>query len=215
MRRHYVPGTTVALLSEPSKMPCPSWSLPARASCPWKLEGEGTICGGCYATKGRYVMVNVAAAQAARFGWTRTSLRTADGTAAWVRTMARAIAETGCSYFRIHDSGDFFSPAYVRAWAEVAGLCPEVRFWAPTRSWRAPQPEWQETLRELAALPNVTVRPSALRFDEEPPRVEGLAAGTTARREGYTCPARSQGNACGTCRACWDRPEHTVSYHAS
>ena len=47
--RAYVPGTTTLLLTEARKMPCASWSLPAREACPFALNGQGAICGDCYA----------------------------------------------------------------------------------------------------------------------------------------------------------------------
>ena len=37
-------------------------------------------------------------------------------------------------YIRIHDSGDFYSPAYFAKWLEIARLNPAVRFYAYTKS---------------------------------------------------------------------------------
>lgn len=37
-------------------------------------------------------------------------------------------------YIRIHDSGDFYSPAYFAKWLEIARLNPSVRFYAYTKS---------------------------------------------------------------------------------
>jgi hypothetical protein len=37
-------------------------------------------------------------------------------------------------YIRIHDSGDFYSPAYFQKWLEIARLNPTVRFYAYTKS---------------------------------------------------------------------------------
>jgi len=37
-------------------------------------------------------------------------------------------------YVRIHDSGDFYSPAYFEKWLEIARLNPNVRFYAYTKS---------------------------------------------------------------------------------
>ena len=56
--------TIVGGLSKPSKMPAHGYSIPARACATGsKLrEQSGTVCGGCYALKGRYVFPNVAAA---------------------------------------------------------------------------------------------------------------------------------------------------------
>jgi hypothetical protein len=125
--------------------------------------------------------------------------------------MVDAIDATGHLYMRVHDSGDLFSAAYTRAWIRICSALCWVRFWFPTRSWRAP---WFEVIKELAALPNVTVRPSAIHFDDEPPRIDGLAAGTTVKSFGYSCPAPRQNNACGECRRCWVAKSWPISYHA-
>lgn len=48
-RKHVVPGTTVVLLSDTTKMDCPSWGIPAITYCPW--AGECRFF--CYAKKGQ------------------------------------------------------------------------------------------------------------------------------------------------------------------
>lgn len=208
----HVPGTTVRLLSRPTKMPCPSWSLPAGPACPYMVTGEHSICGGCYALKGRYADPQTQHAQQVRFDWVRECLKTPAGTQTFIDTMDWAIRRTHYRYMRVHDSGDLFSPAYTRAWIEICrGLQQTVDFWFPTRSWRAP---WVDVIRELAALPNVSVRPSALFFGDAPPRIAGLHAGTTVKSEGFTCPAPRQGGQCLDCRTCWLRKGVEVSYHA-
>jgi len=40
----------------------------------------------------------------------------------------------GCKYFRIHQSGDFFSQAYFDMWLQVCSGNPRVLFWAFTKS---------------------------------------------------------------------------------
>lgn len=229
--RRYVPGTTTLLLTEARKMPCASWSLPAREACPYMVTGAGTICGdpgkhtGCYADKGSYTQYpGVKRAQRARFAWVRECLKTDEGTDAFVRTMVDVIRLTRNPYFRVHDSGDLFSPAYVWAWVRIVQALPEVRFWFPTRSWRplvmsrmspAVKMSWQLALMALAAEPNVTVRPSALFFNAPAPRIPGLQAGSTAADDGsFTCPASLQNNECRDCRACWDQPDVAISYRA-
>jgi hypothetical protein len=206
-----VPATKIALLSTPEKMPGPSWSLPAVQACPYALFGEGTTCGGCYADgRGGYRNRTVLAAQRARYEWTRQLMKTPQGQIEWCKIMRNAIDNTGQGWFRIHDSGDFFSPVYVMAWYRVAASLQDVRFWAPTHSWPAP---WVEYLVRLNSLPNVVVRPSALRIGDEPPFVPGLAAGTTVVSDGYTCNAPSNDGRCGDCRVCWMEPTTDVSYH--
>jgi hypothetical protein len=214
-----VPGTTVRLLTQTSKMPGPSWSLPAHKSCP---RSNGTICDSCYAAKGCYRYSSTQNAQNARFKWTVESMRTAPGRAQWIAAMVAGITQSGCEYFRVHDSGDMFSPAYAECWLAVCQALPGIRFWIPTRSWQQPKsplPVFDpllNTLRKLAALPNVAVRPSALNFGDDAPVVAGLHAGSTAAMSDHTraaqCPAPQQGGNCGDCRVCWDEKETPVSY---
>lgn len=222
--RVYVPGTKTLLLTEARKMPCNSWSLPAGKACPFAFYAEGAICSDCYAQKGSYrCYPNVARAQDIRFEWTRECMRTEDGRNEFVRYMTAAIRATNLEYFRVHDSGDLFSPAYTWCWVRIARTLPDVKFWIPTRSWRpltmtkispSVKAEWEFALLALSAEPNVTLRPSALFFNAPAPRVPGLAAGSTAALEGFTCPASRQNNMCGDCRACWIDRDTPISYHA-
>jgi hypothetical protein len=53
---------------------------------------------------------------------------------------------------RIHDVGDFFSPAYVEAWRLAAQLRPLCSFWFYTRSFQGK--ELFDALTELAGLAN-------------------------------------------------------------
>src|SRR4029450_9794124 len=79
-----VPGTTVRLLTQTTKMPGPSWSLPAHKACP---RANGTICDSCYAAKGCYRSSPAQNAQAARFDWTVKSMRSSAGRAQWIAAM--------------------------------------------------------------------------------------------------------------------------------
>jgi hypothetical protein len=112
--------------------------------------------------------------------------------------MVEAIDATGYLYVRVHDSGDLFSAAYTRAWIRICESLGWVRFWFPTRSCQA---SWLDVIRELAALANVTVRRSAIHFDDRPPQIDGLAAGTVksfgthVRRHTRTTPVATTGGA--------------------
>jgi hypothetical protein len=196
-------------------MPGKSFGLPAHRACP---REAGDICKSCYASKGCYCWKGPKAAQYARFEWTRDCMKSEEGMWQWVSVMTAAIV--GDEYFRIHDSGDFFNPRYARAWFEVAKALPGTKFWAPTRAWQGGKsgllPVYDpllETLRKLAALPNVTVRPSALNFGDSAPVVAGLSAGSTADcAAAFQCPSAQYDNTCGPCRHCWDEPSADVSY---
>ena len=221
---------TVTLLTNTSKMPGKSWSLPAHKACPGAItavresDGAKAICGSCYASKGMYVWACVEHAQDVRFRWTRECMQSEDGRAEFVRVMTDAIRSlradaNGRYYFRVHDSGDLFNPWYVDCWTRIAQNLPHVRFWIPTRMWHhfRENETWRVALDTLAAQPNVTLRPSALYFGDEPPVVPGWAAGTSASSHAkpeYNCPAPDQGGECRDCRSCWDEPEIAKIYRA-
>jgi hypothetical protein len=220
-RSYSVPGGKPAqegqrspmLLTNTSKMPCPSWSLPAGKACPGAKYGAGTICGSCYAKdRGMYLHEAVKNAQRERFTWTRALMRTPAGRDAFVEYLTMAIRATGLGYFRVHDSGDLFSPAYTACWRRIAGNLPGVKFWFPTRSYRIPA--LLPGIVTLAGLANVTVRPSALFLDATPPVITGLSAGSgaTYSEDDATCPAYRQDGRCMDCRSCWDRPDRPVLY---
>ena len=217
-----VPNTNTSLLSNPSKMPGYSWGLPAHRAC---SRANGTICQGCYAAKGAYAWRTVNAAYETRFTWTRECMKTAEGRAEFVAVLTAAISRATRKqpFFRVHDSGDFFSPAYAQCWLEIMRALPNVQFWAPTRTWQQPlggntfrimgqDDPILATLREMSKLPNVTIRPSALNFGDDAPVVDGLSAGSTADGSGKQCPAPQQGNQCGECRACWIERDTPISY---
>jgi Gene product 88 len=210
-------------LSAPGKMPSYGWSLPAGKACPASKKtiadhGENAVCGGCYAKTGNYRFPNVAKALDDRMRFVMDSLKADNGATfvtAMVAMVRKAVAVTG-PYFRIHDSGDFFHPAYVDAWKRIAEALPDVRFWAPTREYL--RPYMMPSLVAFAALPNVTVRPSAAAIDEPAPVIPGLSAGSSVRSSRTlptlqasgaenVCPATTTGNpSCDAhgCRKCWD-----------
>jgi len=189
-------------------MPGLSFGLPAISTCPGKA---GTICDSCYAVSGHYMFPKSVAARVARYEFVSQSPD-------WPDEMIRAI-KMDCEnpYFRIHDSGDFFSIAYITGWQYVCERLPDFKFWAATRSWNTPC--LTPYLVMLNSLPNVTVRPSALNFGDLPPDIPGLASGSmvdqyidarNTTRGVFSCRNK---DFCGTCRVCWDHPEVPVSYH--
>src|ERR1051326_2561102 len=121
-----VPNTSVRLLTQTSKMPGLSWSLPAHQACP---RANGSICDSCYAAKGCYRFRATRHAQAVRFRWTVEAMRSPADRQRWMETMIRAIRGARCRYFRVHDSGDMFSHTYAECWLEVCRRLPETQFW--------------------------------------------------------------------------------------
>ena len=194
-------------LSHTSKMPCPSFSLPASACVTGaKLATQdGTLCKSCYAKKGNYTRFRkVAETLQTRLDllehWMEESPRT------WVEAMTTLIQNY--RYFRWHDSGDVQSRPHWEAIKAVARALPDTRFWLPTHEvWVAKN--------DIKGRPgNLLVRLSATKVDG--PAARSVAHTSTVYRDrpprGEVCPAPQQGNQCGNCRKCWDRGVLDVSY---
>ena len=120
-----------------------TWNLPAKKTCP----GSTPWCQAhCYSCKGRFNMDLVQDAHA-------RNLRQAE------RPDFVSQAVMACSQrenpIRIHSSGDFYSPGYIRKWRRVAEACPDVSFYGYTKVWR--KKEFMPALEELADLNNVNI----------------------------------------------------------
>ncbi len=184
-------------LSAPSKMPGPSYSLPATQYITGAKLAKipGSVCHGCYALKGRYRFNNVKAAMARRLE--------ALGHPDWIAAMTVLIK--GEPVFRWHDSGDLQSPEHLKAIFEVCKNTPETRHWMPTREARFLR------LMDPDVIPkNLIIRFSSHMVDQQP--VGWWPWTSTVSTGGKTCPAKDQGNECKSCRACWDRNVSNVTY---
>jgi len=141
-------------------------------------------------------------------------------------------------YIRGHDSGDFYSEDYIQKWIDIVqnvlntlkelGLDDviKIQYWFPTRVWTVKR--FLAKLTELNSLDGVSIRPSAFSYDESPPEIEGLAAGSnvTINNRG-TCPSIENAfvneefgldlpHTCEGigCRRCWQgREPISYSYH--
>lgn len=98
----------VGSLSEPSKMPCRGYSLPADQCKVGSLlrKIKGSTCSGCYAMRGNYRFPDPQRAMKFRL---RAIKRPG-----WVADMTELISRKEKSgYFRWHDSGDLQSPEHL------------------------------------------------------------------------------------------------------
>ena len=135
-----------------------------------------------------FIETMVAAIQGANFrlaGGISTTEEITDGATATTRRETTSLPPepSGRRFFRVHDSGDFFSAEYLRQWKAVADRLTEIMFWAPTRIWAT---SWGITaVNEIngAAPSNLIIRPSAFEVNEPTPGPRelgpGWAAGTT------------------------------------
>jgi hypothetical protein len=184
---------------------------------------EGNICEDCYSLKSNYANMNIQLYQIIRFAWCAQAIH--DGT--FVDLMTAAIThyqknvakrfqadifkkkQEDPRYFRIHDSGDFFSKDYIKGWAEICRNLPHIRFWAPTRVWMLQR---DALVAAMQTAPNLAIRPSALRFDDPAPSVPGLAGGSGA----HALPkkqARTPFDPLNKGVAVWDCPAYTLNGH--
>ena len=129
----------------------------------------------------------------------------------WISSMVFQL-ERYCTdgHHRWFDSGDLQSPEMFRQICEVARRTPGIKHWLPTQE--------RGFVRAGRALhgqepSNLAVRVSASKVDAEPPS-EPLSSTVFSKRQpaGFECQAKSRGNKCGPCRACWDTDVQTVSY---
>jgi len=78
----------------------------------------------CYAKKGAYIWSNVQPAFEKRYQLSKTD--------DFVNIMNQEIAKKRPDYVRVHDSGDYYSRAYLDRWLAVAIHNPHIRFYSYT-----------------------------------------------------------------------------------
>ncbi len=173
------------------------------------------ICQHCYAEGGQYATANVQIAQVLRYQWVQQALadgsfvpvmswalqnanykltggsETVDvmdpETGVTTKQKVPIVHErTGQKFFRLHDSGDFFSPEYVRAWRAVADANRDVTIWAPTRAWAVPG--LRDAINQYNAPPkNLVIRPSSYHVNDRAFTARqlgpGFSAGTTVYKD--------------------------------
>lgn len=193
-------------LSNTSKMPCKSYSLPAVTAC--NVGGKlakipGSVCSGCYAAKGCYQWNSTQNAMAKRLAAIQHN--------EWVDAMATMIGND--KFFRWHDSGDIQSLTHLRKIVQVCNRTPNTAHWLPTKE----KATVSAYLRIYGAFPeNLTVRVSGAMIDGKPPAVPaGINTSTVHANNdphGMACNAPANNGECGECRACWDKTVSNVSY---
>tara|TARA_R110000796_G_scaffold3799_1_gene14633 strand:- start:370 stop:975 length:606 start_codon:yes stop_codon:yes gene_type:complete len=80
----------------------------------------------CYAQKGAYSWSNVKPAFEKRYEITKQDN--------FIELMNKEIKRKKVDFLRVHDSGDFYSNAYIQKWFKIANQNPNVNFYAYTKS---------------------------------------------------------------------------------
>lgn len=214
-------GGTGHGFSEPSKMPCYSYNLPASECKTGSIlrNVPGSSCSGCYACEQPSSNGNWYSTKRVNIAMTRR-LNAVLNDPRWESAMTFLLSHYKFPFFRWHDSGDIQNLEHLRKICNIADNVPETRFWLPTQERTILYQYWiimgQKRLDELH--PNLTIRLSAI-------MINGTTLIDFARRLGIKvsrvsdksndvdCPAWKQGNSCGLCRSCWDQEKESVTYH--
>ena len=196
-------------LSKASKMPCRSWSLVARATCPASIDSNGELvpaCRGCYAATGNYRFSNVKAPREHnRQDWKRDS---------WVSDMVAELDND--RYFRWFDSGDMYSLGLAKKILQVMQQTPWVKHWLPTRMHKFSK--FASVINDMQALSNVVVRLSSDSVTGD--TIAGQTTSTIipsaedATETMTVCRAYERQGKCGSCRACWAKDTQVIAYPA-
>ena len=197
-------------LTQTTKMPCRSYSLPTIACVTGfrMREIAGSICSDCYAEKGNYHKYanGIEPAQHARLVSITDDL--------WVDAMVVSIGAD--AYFRWHDSGDIQNIEHLEKIADVAKRTPNCMHWLPTREYGIVA----AFTAQFDVPDNLIIRLSAM-FTDRPvivpktlQNVKGIAVSNVHSKKpiGTACNAPRQNGECRTCRACWSRKVAAVSY---
>ena len=211
MRKHDA-SVIAGTVTQTTKMPCKSYSLPTVACITgFKMSKiPGSICSTCYANKGNYLAYqnNIEPAQHARLDSLHDAL--------WVDAMVAHIGSD--KYFRWHDSGDLQGLWHLEKIAAVAAATPNCKHWLPTREYSMVK----AYIAKHGALPaNLIVRLSAMYVDKLvtiPASLQGQANVTvsnvhTVSPMGLECQAPKNKGQCGECRACWSTKPVSYKVH--
>lgn len=220
----------VAMLSNTSKMPGKSFSVPADLCIAGaKLAKiKGSVCHDCYALKGAYIWPVVRNAMLARLDFLNSE--------SFVPDMVALLNRVRAPEFRWFDSGDVHSVAQALKIIAVCKLTPNKRHWIPTKERKI----WQDALKMDSLPDNAVVRYSAHMVDNAPPEkwenssavitditkpIGKLCAAYRTKKDGSMISHKEYVKAkekkmigkldlghCGDCRACWSQDVKTVSY---
>ena len=204
-----------------SKMPGPSYAISAKhCNVGGKLVNkEGSVCSKCYALRLQNFRPNVDKAWETNYQKTLAVVSKDIPLASLVIPYLRAMSyqiewgvkKTGQPFMRWFDSGDLLNKTHLLLIDAIAHHTPNVTHYLPTKEVRVVS----KYLKEYPASPNLIIRVSSPLIDQKP--LTGFPNTTTVHtvgkeHEGFACPARSQGNKCGDCRACWEPDVTNVSY---
>jgi hypothetical protein len=192
-------------LSQTSKMPCKSISLPIEETCSGKAEEDGSIkevCEECYALNGAYNWPNSVNLKAHNLAETKRDEFVPD----MINKLYKML------YFRWFDSGDVENEIMLQKIYLICLETPSTLHWIPTKSRDLFD---QDLWNALSALPNVMVRfssPSKHGVYNDNHGSVVISDKSELTDQMFLCRAKSIGfkkngkpnpKKCHNCRACW------------
>jgi hypothetical protein len=199
-------------LGHAGKMPSTTYGIPAKyCKTGRKLAKiKGSVCSVCFAyERGNYIFASTKQSQEKRFAGLEDER--------WVDAMIVLLVAKYKSgkldpYHRWHDGGDIQSRNHLSKICAVARATPWLEHWLPTKEGTM----LRDFVRDGGVIPaNLKIRLSGTMVDGPPPKAWRLTSTVYSHAGepvGHACPARTQGNECGSCRACWDAGVANVSY---
>jgi hypothetical protein len=194
-------------ISKAGKMPCPSWSLQARETCPGSIDQSTKqilpVCKACYAVKGNYSFKPVKALRDYnREDWKRDTFET-----------EFVIFLNDYRFFRWFDSGDIYHEKLAEKIYNIMVKTPWCKHWLPTKSYNIPKLRFW--LDKMKKLDNVSVRFSSPDINGN--YVKGLHGSCVIPKHDFKtdatiCHAYENSGKCGDCRACWNKDVETIAY---
>lgn len=173
------------------KMTLPTFSLPSKQTCP----GCTALClKTCYAAKAERAYPQVLPCR-------KNNLKASKLTG-FTGQMIEAIKAKGKQWFRIHESGDFYSQWYLDKWIAIAKALPEVKFLAFTKSFHLDYSKLPKNLVVIWSVFPDTDKASI------PPGTRAYAGEYKPRRKTLECP----GN-CDSCLVCWGIHKLNLDVH--
>ena len=164
---------------------------------------EGTPCSTCYARKLQKLRPSVDQ------GWkTNLAKWNASDPILWIKAMAFQIERYNVDGFhRWFDSGDLQSLEMLDAIVEVAKATPQIKHWLPTQE-RGIVKQYSKPIPD-----NLIIRVSASMINGDKPSFDHASqVFYKVDPKGFECGASKRGNACGPCKACWDKSIDFISY---
>lgn len=192
-----------------TKMPGTTYAIDAFACITGSklAKVEGTPCSKCYARKLQKLRPSVNQGWKANLDkWNNHNPEM------WSQAMAFQIIKYNTDGFhRWFDSGDLQSVEMLMAIVAVCNMTPRIKHWLPTQE----RGIVQEFIRQGNVIPdNLVIRISGSKINGPAPKFANTSTVFDKHGEviGKECKARSRGNQCGPCRACWNKNVPNVSY---